>query len=69
MNRVSLILVILGALNLASVGIFGFDAISYIFGGAGTALSRIVFSIIGLAGIWCISLFFRERSSSIIDET
>ena len=65
MDRISLILVILGALNYASMGIFGFDAISAIFGGAGVTMSRIVFAVIGLAGLWCISLLFRERRDTI----
>ena len=52
---------ILGALNLGSMGIFGFDVIAYLFGGAGATVSRVIFTIIGLAGIWCISLLFRER--------
>jgi uncharacterized membrane protein YuzA (DUF378 family) len=61
-DRVSLILVILGALNWACIGLFGFDALSYLFGGQGAAISRILYSIIGLAGLWCISLLFRERN-------
>jgi len=65
LDRISLILVILGALNYASMGIFGFDAISAIFGGAGVTMSRIVFAVIGLAGLWCISLLFRERRDTI----
>ena len=60
MNRISLILVIIGALNWASVGLFNFDAVSAIFG-TGATMSRIVFAIIGLAGLWCISLLFREH--------
>lgn len=67
LDRVSLILVIIGALNWASIGIFGFDFISYAFGGQGAAVSRIIYTLVGLAGIWCISLLFRERS--VIDET
>lgn len=67
MDRVSLILVIIGALNWASVGIFGYNLIDSMFGGAGATMSRIVYTIIGLAGIWCISLLFRERT--IVDET
>jgi len=43
------------------MGIFGFDVIAYLFGGAGATVSRVIFTIIGLAGIWCISLLFRER--------
>jgi len=61
MDRVSLILVIIGALNWASIGIFRFDFVAYMFGGQGAAVSRIIYTLVGLAGIWCISLLFRER--------
>ena len=61
MDRLSLILVIIGALNWASVGIFSFDMIAWMFGGQTAAISRIVYTVIGLAGIWCVSLLFRER--------
>lgn len=61
MDRISLILVIIGALNWASIGIFGFDLVAYAFGGQGAAISRIIYTLVGLAGIWCISLLFRER--------
>lgn len=67
MDRVSLILVIIGAVNWASIGIFGFNFVSAIFGGDGATMSRILYTIIGLAGIWCVSLLFRDRS--MIDET
>ena len=60
MDRIALILVIIGALNWGSIGIFGFDIVGWLFGGQMTALSRIVFTLVGLAGIWCISLFFRD---------
>lgn len=63
MDRIALILVIIGALNWGSVGIFNFDAVAYLCGGAGT-LSRVIFTIVALAGIWCISLLFRERDRS-----
>lgn len=65
MDRLALILVIIGALNWGSVGIFGFDLVAYLFGGQLAAVSRIIFTVVGLAGIWCISLLFRERERVI----
>ncbi|GHV05682.1 DUF378 domain-containing protein [Clostridia bacterium] len=67
MDRVSLIAVILGALNWATVGLFRFDFIAYAFGGSGTAASRIIYTLIGLAGVWCVSLLFRNRNSHAED--
>ncbi len=61
MDRLSLVLVIIGALNWGSVGIFGFDFIGALFGGQMSTVSRVIFSIVGLAGIWSITLLFRER--------
>jgi len=66
MDRIALILAIIGGLNLGSVGIFRFDMIAYIGGGQTGAVSRVIYTLIGLAAIWCISLLFRERDS--IDE-
>lgn len=60
MDRIALFLIIIGALNWGSVGIFGLDVVSYLFG-ANSSVSRVIFTIVGLAGIWCISLLFRER--------
>lgn len=61
MDRIALVLAIIGGLNWGSVGIFGFDAVAYAFGGANSAVSRVVYTLVGLAAIWCISLLFRER--------
>ena len=60
-DRIALCLTIIGAINWGSVGIFSFDIVAWLFGGAGSAISRIVFTLVGLAGLWCISLLFRER--------
>jgi len=62
LDRISLILVVLGALNWGSIGLFQFDIIAWIFGGQGALVSRILYSLVALAGIWCVSLLFRERS-------
>ena len=59
MDIIALILAIVGCLNWALVGLFQFDLVAWLFG-AGALLSRIVYTVIGLAGIWCISFFFRR---------
>ncbi len=61
MDRISLLLVILGAINWGLIALFQFDLVSYLFGGQAALVSRIVYGIVGLAGLWCISLLFRDR--------
>ena len=61
LDRISLILVIIGALNWLSVGLFQFDFVAWIGGGQIAAVSRILYALVGIAGLWCISLLFRER--------
>ncbi len=63
LDRLSLILTIIGALNWGSIGLFRFDLVAWIFGGQEAILSRIVYTVVALAGIWCISLLFRERDA------
>ncbi len=60
-DRLSLILVIVGAINWGSIGLFQFDIVSWLFGGQDAILSRIIYTLVALAGIWCISLLFREN--------
>ena len=62
LDRICLILTIIGALNWGSIGIFQFDIVAWIFGGSDALLSRIIYTVVALAGIWCISLLFRERN-------
>ena len=61
LDRISLILVIIGALNWLLIGLFQFDAVAWIFGGQTAVLSRIIYAVVGVAGLWSISLLFRER--------
>ena len=63
MDRIALVLAIIGALNWGSVGIFGFDIVAWICGGQLSTVSRVIFTLVGLAGLWCISLLFREREA------
>lgn len=60
MDTISLILAIIGCINWGLVGIFQFDAVAWLFGGQGAVFSRIVYTLVGLAGLWCISLLFRR---------
>ena len=58
MNKIALVLTIIGALNWGSIGLFQFDLVAWIFGGAGTIWARIIYTVVALAGIWCIALLF-----------
>ncbi len=60
-DTISLLLVIIGAVNWLLVGVFQFDLVAWLFGGQGALLSRIIYSLVGAAGLWCISLLFRDR--------
>ncbi len=60
MDTIALILSIVGSLNWGLVGIFQFDLVAWLFGGTGSVVSRIIYTVIGLAGLWCISLLFRR---------
>ncbi len=64
LDRIALILVIIGALNWGAVGLFGVDLVAFICGGQMAALSRIIYAIVGIAGLWCVSLLFREREET-----
>ncbi|MEA4969880.1 MAG: DUF378 domain-containing protein [Candidatus Pelethousia sp.] len=60
MDTLALILVIVGALNWGMIGLFQFDLIASIFGGMGSTISRVLYTLVGLAGIWGITLLFRR---------
>ena len=62
-DRIALILTVIGALNWGSIGIFNFDLVAWLCGGPMSVVSRIVYTIVALAGVWCITLIFRARES------
>ena len=64
-DKASLALVIIGALNWGSIGLFGFDIVGWLFGGTGALISRIIFTLVALAGVWCVSLLFRSREEIV----
>ena len=60
-NLIALILTIIGGINWGLIGIFQFDLVAWIFGGQDAILSRIIYTLVGIAALWCISLFFRDN--------
>ncbi len=62
-DKIALILVIIGALNWGAIGLFGFDLVAFIGGGQMAMVSRVIYTLVGLAGLWCITLLFRDRSA------
>ena len=60
MDTLALILSIIGSINWGLVGIFQFDLVAWLFGGQGSVISRIIYTVVGLAGLWCITLLFRK---------
>lgn len=60
MDTLALLLSIIGCLNWGLVGIFQFDLVAWLFGGQGSLMSRIIYTLVGLAGLWCITLLFRR---------
>ena len=62
MDILALVLSIIGSLNWGLIGIFRFDLVAWLFGGQSAVISRIVYTLVGLAGLWCISFLFRKDS-------
>lgn len=62
MDKFSLTLVIVGALNWLLIAVAQFDLVAWIFGGQGTLWARIVYGLVGLCGLWCIKLLFNRNT-------
>lgn len=60
-DKISLILVIIGAVNWGSIGLFKFDIVGWICGGQDAVISRIIYTLVALAAVWCISLLFKQN--------
>ena len=67
MDTFALVLSIIGSLNWGLVGIFKFDLVAWIFGGQDAAISRVIYTLVALAGIWCISMLFRDSDEMVED--
>jgi len=64
LDKIALVLVIIGALNWGLIGLFQFDLVAYMFGGSAAILSRVIYTLVALGGIWSITLLFRDTESS-----
>lgn len=60
MDTIALILTIVGAINWGLIGLAKFDLVAWIFGGQTALISRLIYGLVGLAGLWCITLLFRK---------
>ena len=65
-DRIALILTIIGGINWGSIGLFKFDIVAWLCGGQPATVSRVIYTLVGLAALWCISLLF--RSDALPDE-
>ena len=60
-NRIALALLIIGGINWGLIGIFRFDLVAFLFGGQTAIISRIIYTLVAISAVWCISLFFSDR--------
>ena len=65
LDKIALALAVIGGLNWGSIGLFRFDIVAWIFGGQASLISRIIYTLVGLAALWCISLLFRSTDMEI----
>ena len=63
-DKIALLLAIVGALNWGGIGLFGFDTVTFLFGGQMSVFSRVIYALVGLAGLWCITLLFRNNEET-----
>lgn len=68
-QRIALVLTIIGAINWGLIGFFQFDLVAAIFGGQDAALSRIIYGLVGLAGLINIGLLFAPSEEAERERT
>lgn len=64
-DKIALLLTIIGGINWGLIGIFQIDAVAMLFGGADSIFSRIIYTLVALGAIWCISLLFRPEANEV----
>lgn len=69
LDKIALTLLVIGGLNWGSIGLFQFDLVAFIGGGQTGIFSRIIYTIVGLAAIWCVTLLFRDTKDTMLDES
>ena len=68
LDKIALAILIIGGLNWGSVGIFQFDLVAFIFGGQSGIVSRIIYILVGLAAVWCVTLLFRDTRETMLSD-
>lgn len=63
LDRIALIILIIGGLNWGSIGLFNFDLVSWIFSGSAYVIARVIFTLVGLCALWCISILFKRSET------
>ncbi|MBE7015717.1 MAG: DUF378 domain-containing protein [Ruminococcaceae bacterium] len=61
-DNIALTLVIIGAINWGSIGLFNFDIVGALFGGQQSVLARVIFAVVGIAGLWAIGILFKDKT-------
>ncbi len=61
LDRIALVLVIIGAINWLLVGVARYDLVAALFGGVSSMVSRVIYTLVGIAGIWTINLLLKPR--------
>ncbi|MBQ9515735.1 MAG: DUF378 domain-containing protein [Ruminococcus sp.] len=64
LDKIALTLLVIGGINWGSVGLFQFDIVAFLAGGQSGIISRIIYVIVGLSALWCISLLFRDTTEA-----
>ena len=64
MDKIALALLIIGGLNWGSVGLFQFDLVAFVGGGSAGLISRVIYTVVGLSALWCITLLFRDTDKN-----
>ena len=65
-DKLALILLIIGGINWGLVGIFQLDIIAWLFGGAGALISRVLYILVAISAVWCISLLFKDNGREAV---
>ena len=63
-DKIALLLLIIGGINWGAIGIFQLDLVAWIFGGQAAILSRVIYTLVAISALWCISLLFRDTSET-----
>lgn len=67
LDRIALVLAIIGGVNWGLVGVFKFDLVAAIGGGQTGALARVIYVIVAIAALWCLALLFRRGDDPVRD--